>query len=149
MRAPPVWILALLPLAGCTLGSIEHSRTVPEDPATVAERLASELPRLGFVEVERSPGAVTATAAAVTSGWAICGPILVGDGDDRYRMVGADRRHGSVRVTLTPAAGGGTTVAVFPSFTADYRDPNKGIVLERACRSGGTLEGQLLQAAAG
>ena len=73
--------------------------------------------------------------ANVAPSWATCGPILVGDGDDRHRMVSADRRarHGADR------AGAGRRRdlrwSIDADFAADYRNPNTGTGLERACRT--------------
>jgi hypothetical protein len=141
-------LLAGTLLAGCTLGEADTRRTVPGDAAEVAGRVEAELRRLGFVDLERTGGGIEARALTVEDSWAVCGPILVGDGDDRYRMVSAERERGTVRVTFAEAPDG-VMVAVLPTFAADYRNPNKGIVIPRACRSGGVLEGQILAAAAG
>ena len=55
---------------------------------------------------------------------------------------------GKVRIMLAQA-GGGTSLAVFADFAAEYRNPYTGTGLERACRTTGTLERVLLDAAAG
>ena len=72
--------------------------------------------------------------------------MLLGDGDDRFRMVNATSRQGSVAVTTAPAATG-TEVRVEPSFSAIYRNPITGTSFEAPCSSTGVLEQKLLDAA--
>jgi hypothetical protein len=147
MRSIPHWTLSALLLAGCAGGRVETRRTIPVEPATVAERLVAELTRLGFRRISRGKGLIEAMAGSVAPSWATCGPILVGDGDDRHRMVSAGQEHGSVRIMLAPATGG-TSLAVLARFVADYRNPYTTNSLERACRTTGVLERMLLDEAA-
>ena len=142
-----VHVLVLLLLAGCATAP-ETRRVVPGDPASAGARIAAELTRLGFADVMRSDGAVSGRTGSVEQGWAICGPILVGDGDDRYRMVSVGRERAAVQVLLAPAPEG-VAITVEPTFVGEYRHPGKGILLERPCRTGGTLERLILAAAAG
>ena len=148
MRRLSGWVVPMLLLEACAGGQMETNRTVPGEPAAVTDRVMAELTRLGFRGITKGNGTIEATAGNVAPSWATCGPILVGDGDDRHRMVSAGRESGSLRIMLAPA-GGGTSLAVVAEFAADYRNPYTTAGLERACRTNGTLERMLLDAAAG
>ena len=148
MRRFTGWIVPMLLLDACAGGQMETNRTVPGEPAIVGERVVAELTRLGFRRITKGNGTIAATAASVAPSWATCGPILVGDGDDRHRMVSAGREQGKVRIMLAQA-GGGTSLAIFADFAAEYRNPYTGTGRERACRTTGTLERVLLDVAAG
>lgn len=135
----------LLAVAACAVGPSETRRTVAGDPARAQRAVAAELTSLGFARMTMVPDGLEATAAAVPPVWAVCPPILVGDGDDRRRMASPDRRRAVVRVAITPA-GVGTAVSVATAFTASYRNSFNGNGVERACRSTVAVEARLLDA---
>ena len=137
----------VLALPACATGTIETARTVPDDPAAVRTRLEAELSRLGFRVASGGPGTtLEATDGTAAVDWAACTPVLVGGGDNGRRMATAGQRRASVRIDLAPGDGG-TTIVVAAMFAASYSNPRSGYNFERACRSKGTVEARLLDAA--
>lgn len=139
-------------LAGCAAAPPESARAVAAPPAAVAGRVAGALADLRLVPrpAAAGRGGVTAAIANVPTAWAECRPMLVGDSDDRFRMVTAGARHGSVAVSVEAApASGETRVRVSPSFAATYRNTINGTSFDARCESTGVLERRLLAAAAG
>ena len=149
-RAPSLPVVgALLGLAACVAGPpVPTEREVPGDPAEVRRRIEAELARLGFAPAASTADALEATRAGAPATWAACAPILLGDGDDTYRMATADGRAATVRVTLTPATAG-TRVATTVHVTGSYRNPFTTYRVDRPCASTGFVETRLLAAAGG
>lgn len=144
----PLTILIALCVGACVGGgAIETGRDVAGDPAAVRSRVADELAGQGWRVATREGPMLTATIESAPGAWASCPPALVGGGDDQRRMATVNRRRGFVTVSLDPAASG-SRVTLHPRFSASYRNPITGYGFERACRSKGIFERQLLDAVA-
>jgi hypothetical protein len=140
---------ALLGLAACAAGPpVPADREVAGDPAETRRRIEAELARLDLAPAAGGADALEARRTGAPAAWADCGPVLLGDGDDRYRMAMADARAATVRVTLAPAPAG-TRVAVAVRATGSYRNPFTTYRVDRPCPSTGLVESRLLAAADG
>jgi hypothetical protein len=144
----PRTILISLCVGACAGGgAFETRRDVEGDAAAVRSRIADGLAGLGWRVATREGRVLTATLENAPSTWASCPPALVGGGDDQRRMATVNRRQGRVTVSLDPVASG-SRVTLHPRFFATYRNPITGYGFERACRSKGIFERQLLDAVA-
>jgi hypothetical protein len=140
---------ALLGLAACVAGPpVPSDREVAGDPAEIRRRIEAELARLGLAPAAGGAGVLEAHRTGAPAAWAGCAPVLLGDGDDRYRMATADTRAATVRVTLAPAPAG-TRAAVAVRATGSYRNPFTTYRVDRPCSSTGLVESRLLAAAGG
>ncbi|MEK0083408.1 hypothetical protein [Benzoatithermus flavus] len=137
----------LLGVAACASVPVETDRTVAGDPAEVRSRIEAEIIRLGFTRTtDGTSGVVTASRSGTPAAWMSCVPEIVGQEDPERRMVTVQSRHGTVRVTLEPAAGG-TRVVIATDFTGTYRNPYTTYPFEKPCRSTGVVESRLFAAA--
>lgn len=141
--------MGLAGLAACTTGIVDPVREVPGSPELVSDRLVQGAKRLGLSQpTSASAETVRLDLAHARTSWTSCPPMLVGGGDDTRRMATASRRWGEVDITLAPVPTG-TQVAIRSRFVGLYRNPITGYSFETPCRSAGTLEEGLLEAAAG
>lgn len=137
----------LMLLAACAGERPPPVRAVPGTPETADAKVAGALSRLQLVPRPAEAGSgVAASIHSVPASWSICRPMLLADGDDRFRMVNPTSRQGSVTVITSPAATG-TEVQVTPMFEATYRNAITGTSFQSACESTGVLEQKLLDAA--
>jgi hypothetical protein len=149
-RAPSLPVAgALLGLVACVAGPpVPTEREVPGDPAEVRRRIETELARLGFQPAAGTAGALEAARADAPAAWAACGPVLLGDGDNTYRMAMADARAVKVQATFTPGTAG-TRVITAVRATGSYRNPFTTYRVDRPCPSTGFVESRVLAAAGG
>lgn len=140
--------MVLTGLAGCLLGTpVQTVREVTAEPAVVRQRVLAALERLRLAPVSEGDDDVLRTRiAAVPVAWIRCRPMLLGDQEDRFRMVTARHKEGDVTVALTSTPPV-TQVRVSPSYRATYRNPVNGTSFDAPCESSGVLERRLLDAA--
>ena len=136
-------------LAGCVGAPIESARIVPQDAATVSDRIRAAMLSLGLTPTTGQDQAITGTATHAPAAWAACGIVLVSRGGGEHssrRATSVGARAASVRITLAPA-GDGTAVKVTAMFSGAYYNPETAQSFDRPCRSKGMLEARLLEAA--
>jgi hypothetical protein len=137
-------------LGGClALQPIETVRDVTAEPGLVRQRVRAELERLRLdPSGAADEDALTTRIDSVPVTWTRCRPMLLGDQEDRFRMVTARDREGEVTVALTSVPPV-TQVRVTPRYRAAYRNPINGTSFDTPCESSGVLERRLLDAAQG